>query len=92
MLVVQLVLKLEHALGLAQMRDVEAMECILEEVRDASYDLVLKQSAFMIRTACSAVEHVASSFDPISSSQTALVALQRVKETFTSGTEGLNAA
>jgi hypothetical protein len=92
MLVDQLVLKLERALACAQMRDSEVMHSILEEVRDSSYELALKHSAFMIRTACSAVEHVASSFDPVSSTQTALAALQRAKETCLAGEQGFTSA
>jgi hypothetical protein len=75
----QLILKLDTALVYAKAQDTVAMDAILEDVRDKSYDVTPRQSAFFIRTACAAVEHVASAFDPLASAESAMAAIALAK-------------
>lgn len=90
---IQLLLsKLDAALAYAKAQDITSMETLLEDVRDRSYEIMPRQSAFLIRTACSAVEHVASAFDPLSSAQSALAAIARAKDATLSCGDDLNAA
>lgn len=76
----QLIASLNAALAFAQDHDASSMEAILEDVREASYEVTSRQSAFLIRMACSAVEHVVSAFDVESSSQSAIWAIARAQE------------
>lgn len=92
MIASQLIDKLDVALVYAKTHDVTLMETLLEEVRDGSYDITPRQSAFLIRTACAAVEHVASAFDPCSSAESALAAIARAKDAGVFGDGDLNLA
>lgn len=92
MLTIQLIEKLEFALAYAKAHEFTLMEALLDEVRDGSYDITPRQSAFLIRTACAAVEHVASAFDPLSSAETALAAIARAKGAGQFDNAGLSAA
>ncbi|MBU2936210.1 MULTISPECIES: hypothetical protein [Pacificibacter] len=92
MLTNQLVEKLECALACAQVQNITLMATLLDEVRDGSYDIMPRQSAFLMRAACAAVEHVASAFDALSSAQTARSAIQQAKEAALLGGSDLNAA
>jgi hypothetical protein len=92
MLTNQLIEKLEFALVYAKAQDITLMETLLDEVRDGSYDITPRQSAFLIRTACAAVEHVVSAFDPMSSAESALSAIVRAKDASLFGSSDLNAA
>lgn len=88
----QFISQLEAALAYAQAHDVSAMDAILDDVREASYDVMPRQSAFLIRAACAAVEHVACAFDPESSAQTALMAILRAQNTGAFDDKDLTAA
>lgn len=92
MLTNQLIEKLECALAYAEVQDITVMATLLDEVRDRSYDIMPRQSAFLLRAACAAVEHVASAFDPLSSAETAQSAIQRAKEAALGSGSDLNAA
>ncbi|MEN8832623.1 MAG: hypothetical protein ABF285_08745 [Pacificibacter sp.] len=88
----QLIKKLEAALECAQAHNITAMNTILDAVRDGSYDLSAKQSAFFVRAACAAVEHVSSALDPLSSIESAMAAIKRVKDTAPQSEGDLTAA
>jgi hypothetical protein len=75
----QLILKLDAALVYAKAQDISAMDAVLDDVRERSYDVTPRQSAFFIRTACAAVEHVASAFDPRASAESAIAAIALAK-------------
>jgi hypothetical protein len=92
MLINQLLEKLEFALAYAKAQDITLMAALLDEVRDGSYEIIPRQSAFLIRAACAAVEHVSSAFDIISSTESAVCAITRAKEAAFFGGADLNAA
>ncbi|MBU2867171.1 hypothetical protein [Pacificibacter marinus] len=92
MLINQLIEKLECALAYAKAQNITLMEALLDEVRDGSYEIMPRQSAFLMRAACTAVEHVASAFDPLSSAEAARSAIQQAKKAALGGCADLNLA
>lgn len=79
MQVLQLISRLRSALELAQAGQTEQMLIGTELVRDATYDDVPKQAAFLLRAACLEVERVPLSHGSSGAILGALHAIERVE-------------
>jgi hypothetical protein len=95
MLIEKVFSDLDRALGYASLRtgeDVVHLHNLLDDIRDRSYAILPKQTAFFIRTACSEIEHVAQALDPKVAILTAEDAIARVRTVGITGSHDLNAA
>ncbi|RPE71807.1 hypothetical protein EDD53_0936 [Pacificibacter maritimus] len=91
----QVLFDLDAALDYATLRnnsDWDVLSQMLDDIREMSYGVLPLQKAFFIRSACSAVEHVAKAAEPQSAYRSAADAIARVRAFGDLGSHDLTAA